>query len=243
MLQTKQASMTNTQNKESAELVLDLIYAFVCRMAKELYLLIGIETPPEVLEPIAKNLFAINPNIWKNEEIILKTLAFNDYQFRNPKQLIPDDFVVTPQKLKRLQDAGEVWYNQTMLDELLLDYETKKITQLNSDIDNLKEQLRIQELKWIKEPETETKIGWKPYTERMHEIEEENIKLSDICRKQEIYITKLQEKTERLINKLQITRNPLDNNEKSVENMQEDKPGEVEIIENKTEILENTTNI
>lgn len=238
MSQTGQEDMMNSQNKASGEDSLDLIYAFVIRMAKELYLLMGIKTPYDALAPIAKNLFSINPDIWKNEELILKTLTFGDFQFRQPKQLIPDDFTVTPQKLKRVQDAGEVWYNQTRLDSLLAEYETNRTALLNSQIEDLKEQLRVLELRWMKEPEPETKMGWLPFTERMHEIEEENIKLSDVCNSQEIQIVKLQSKVERLENKLKITQDFSNSSEKSNENEAENSSENKINPENETELLE-----
>ena len=244
MSQNELADTMNSQNEESIKwkfgnYQLDLIYVFVCRMAKELYLLMGIETPYDALAPISKNLFSINPDIWKNEEIILKTLTFGDFQFRQPKQLIPDDFTVTLQKLKRVQDAGELWYNQTRLDSMLDDYETKQIALLNAKIEDLNNELRVLQFRWIKEPEPMTKLGWSAYTERTHEIEEENIKLSDKCTSQEIQIIKLQSKVERLTNKLKIASGSSDLNEKSNENEEENNIKNEKNPEIKADMLEN----
>lgn len=242
MSQIELADTMNSQNEEwkFGNYQLDLIYVFVCRMAKELYLLMGIETPYDALAPIAKNLFSINPDIWKNEEIILKTLTLGDFQFRQPKQLIPDDFTVTLQKLKRVQDAGELWYNQTRLSSMLADFETKQIALLNSQIEDLKEQIRLLEFRWMKEPEPLTKLGWSAYTERMHEIEDEKFKLSDKCTSQEIQIRKLQSKVERLTNKPKITSDFSNSSEKSNENEEENNIKNEKNPEIEADILEDS---
>ena len=148
------------------------IFEFVRKCAKNLHLLQGIETSSESIMEITDYLVANRPDILINAEIILKAMPFGNFAYK--RQMTIEDFSITPEKTAKLKQAGETWYSNNQMQNLIENILSQKIKELQYKIELLEEEIREWEFKWTTQPEIETKLGWKEFNEYLHELMDKN---------------------------------------------------------------------
>lgn len=138
---------------------------FVIECAEKLYKLKGIRTLPETIKAITDELPRLNKFVLKNKQVILQTIALQDMQFRTPKQLMLDDFVVTDAKKALLNSAGLVIYTEHEVWDFLQEFTDGEIKQLKGQILTLEGKLQQETFKTRRLPN----VQWQNATNYLRE--------------------------------------------------------------------------
>jgi hypothetical protein len=160
--------------------------------------LFGVMTPKDTIKAIAEELMSINPHILLNCEVILKSIGFINMQFRNPKQLILDDFIIGPEKQAALREKGVLVYTHDKVAEILKEYSPIAFDLLKGKIDNLERELEMEKIKNKYLPLIQGEKAIDYLNDRIEALIQQNMTLSDELDAKDRHIRLLERRIERL---------------------------------------------